>query len=181
MKRLRLLILLLTACAHPRAAEQQPVPQGPVEQPQGPVEQTLRAVAGGAEIPSDFAVVYTDEHGMWGGTRISISATGAYEWRYSNRERDESQRIEGSITEAQLRDLIGFMVELRAWRQETPTRPPVPDESAATLIIQAGGSEARMWEWYNEMRSSPGSRLSRIAARMGELRAGLPAGAGPNP
>lgn len=172
MKPLGLLMLLLTACAHPRPAGQPPVPQGPVER-------TLGAVAGGAEIPADLSVTYSDMHGMWGGSTIVVSATGAYEWKHLDPREGVPERIQGTITEEQLRALVGLLVELRAWRQETPDRPPVPDESSAGLTIRAGGGEARIWEWYNDMPAN--NRLSRIRDRMVELRNGLQPGSAPRP
>jgi len=159
--KIALLILLASACAPAHTPQAEIVPQGLVEQ-------SLRAVARGAEIPSDFLLTYSDEHPLHGGTRISISGTGAYEWRDYNPRTRESTRREGSVHQAQLRSLIDLLVELRGWQQETVRTTPVPDQSIASLVIRAGGAEARMWEKFNDMSNA--TRLGRIRARMSELR-----------
>ena len=170
MIRSALLLLLLAACPLPPTGEPPPS--------HGPVARTLRAAAGGAEIPSDLSVTYSDMHGMWGGTTISVSANGTYEWQ-SFSPQEGLDKVEGRVAEAQLRDLIGLLVELRAWEQVTPPRQPVPDESRSRLRIRAGGVEVLTWEWYNDMRAN--GRLIRIRERMSELRSTLQPGGGQRP
>ncbi len=162
--RLATLSALLCACVPPKAV-QQPAPQ-PVQQPApapGVVERTLRAAAGGAEIPADLVVRYSDMHGMHGGTTISLTADGKVESRTVDPRTGLSER-RGTIPPDSVRAVIQLLVELAAWEQRTPPRRPVPDESAAGLTIRAGGEEARIWEWYNEMGTN--ARLSRVLARL---------------
>lgn len=171
MSRLLLLLLpLLIGCAPAPPAEPQPAPRPSVEP-------ALRGAAAGGEIPPDFSVTYSDEHGMWGGTRVTLAASGAYEYRYHRPETGESRRAEGTVAPAEIRGVIALLVELQAWRQETEPRPAVPDESAAGVRIHAGGAESRMWEWYNEMASR--NRLTRIRARLSDLQHGLRPAGGP--
>ena len=153
------LLVVLAACRPPAAPV---VPASPAPQPT-PVEQALRAAAGGGDVPPDFQVVYSDMHGMHGGTTIRLAADGTL----------ASQHMQqGVLTERaarvpadSVRALIGLLVELQAWEQRTPPRPPVPDESAAGLRIRAGGEEARIWEWFNDMGTN--QRLSRVLGMLG--------------
>jgi hypothetical protein len=163
--------VLLCACPGPR-----PGP-GPVAPP-GSVEQALRAAASGAAIPPDFVVTYSDEHGMHGGMRVSLSADGTYSWRtYSQQE--GSSKAEGRVSEEAVRDVIALLVQLRAWEQVTPPRQPVPDESRAGLQIRAGGEEATMWEWFNDMGVN--NRLIQVSSRLAGLRSQVQPSAAPGP
>ncbi|HYH83292.1 MAG TPA: hypothetical protein VEX86_26095 [Longimicrobium sp.] len=155
-----ILSVLLCAC----------VPTGPVQQPvrqpapgPGVVERTLRAAAGGAEIPADLVVRYSDMHGMHGGTTISLTAHGTVQSRTVDPRTGSSER-RGTIPPDSVRAVIQLLVELAAWEQRTPPRPPVPDESAAGLTIRAGGEEVRIWEWYNDMATN--ARLVRVLGRL---------------
>ena len=162
-----LVLPLVAACARPPAAEPGPPPQPSVEA-------ALRAAAAAGEVPSDFSVTFSDEHGMHGGTRITVSAGGAYAYRNRDPRSGES-RAEGTLAASDLRDLIALLVELQVWRQETAPRQPVPDESSAGVRVRAGGAEATMWEWYNDMAAN--NRLIRIRTQMSALQQRLrPAG-----
>lgn len=153
------LLVVLAACRRPPEPATAPAPQPTA------LEQALRAAAGGGNVPPDFQVVYSDMHGMHGGATIQLSADGTL----------ASQRMQqGVLTERagrvpadSVRALIGLLVELQAWEQRTPRRPPVPDESAAGLRIQSGGEEARIWEWFNDMGTN--QRLSRIHGMLGRF------------
>jgi hypothetical protein len=131
------LAVLLCACPRPRPAPERVAPPGPVEQ-------ALRAAASGAALPPDFAVTYSDMHGMHGGMRVSLSADGTYSWQTYSQQAGLS-RAEGRVPEEAVRDVIALLLQLRAWEQVTPPRQPVPDESRAGLSIRAGGEEASMW------------------------------------
>jgi hypothetical protein len=159
---LAILPLLLCACV-PKPPVQQVVQ--PVPEP-GAVERALRAAAGGAEIPADFAVRYSDMHGMHGGTTISLAADGTLHSRTVDPRSGSSER-RATVPPDSVRAMIQLLVELAAWEQRTPPRQPVPDESAAGLSIRAGGEEARIWEWYNEMGAN--ARMSRVLARLRSL------------
>lgn len=153
--------MLLCACA-PTGPVQQPVQQ-PVPEP-GVVERTLRAAAGGAEIPTDFAVRYSDMHGMHGGTTISLAADGTLHSRTVDPRRGSSEEGRATVPPDSVRAVVQLLVELSAWEQRTPPRPPVPDESASGLTIRAGGEEVRIWEWYNDMGTN--ARMIRVLGRL---------------
>lgn len=152
------LLVVLSACRPPAP------PPAPAPQPSA-VEQALRAVAGGGDVPPDFQVIYSDMHGMHGGTTIRLSADGTLASQHM--QQGVLTKRAGRVPPDSVRALIGLLVELQAWEQRTPPRPPVPDESAAGLRIRAGGEEARIWEWFNEMGTN--QRLSRIWGMLGRF------------
>ena len=112
------------------------------------------AAKGGEPLP---AVVYSDAHGLWGGTTISLGADGAYR-RDRVDPRGPSERAEAVVDASRHRALAALLVELKAWKQQVPERRAVPDESRAGLTIRCGDAEARIWEWYNDL-----GQLQRIA------------------
>lgn len=164
-------VLAVLLCACPRAVPEPVVPSGPVEQ-------ALRAAASGAALPPDFAVTYSDMHGMHGGMRVSLSADGTYNWQTYSQQAGLSQ-AEGRVPEEAVRDVITLLVQLRAWEQVTPPREPVPDESRAGLLIRAGGEEARIWEWFNDMGAN--NRLIQVSSRLAALRSQVRPSAAPGP
>lgn len=164
-----ILAVLLCACSLPR-----PEPVAPP----GAVEQALRAAASGAALPPDFAVTYSDMHGMHGGMQASLSADGTYSWQtYSHR--DGLSQAGGRVSEEEVREVIALLVQLRAWEQVTPPRQPVPDESRASLLIRAGGEEATIWEWFNDMGAN--NRLIQVSSRLAALRSRFQPGGAPGP
>jgi hypothetical protein len=170
--RLAVLSVLLCACLPPEPV-QQPVRQ-PAPEP-GVVERTLRAAAGGAEIPADLVVRYSDMHGMHGGTTIRLAADGTLASQHM--QQGVLTERAGRVPADSVRALIALLVELQAWEQRTPPRPPVPDESAAGLRIRAGGAEARIWEWFNDMGTN--QRLSRILGMLSRYVSQSPAAPAP--
>lgn len=150
------LLVVLCACRPPAPA---PVP---VAAPT-PLEQALRAAAAGGEVPPDLQVVYDDMHGMHGGTTIRLSGDGTLTSRHM--QRGVLTERAGRVPADSVRALVRLLVELQAWEQRTPPRPPVPDESAAGLRIAAGGGQATIWEWFNEMGTN--QRLSRVLGMLG--------------
>jgi hypothetical protein len=142
------------------------------------VEQALRAAASGAALPPDFAVTYSDMHGMHGGMRVSLSGDGTYSWQTYSQQAGLSQ-AQGRVPEEAVREVIALLLQLRAWEQVTPPRQPVPDESRAGLLIRAGGEEARIWEWFNDMGAN--NRLIQVSGRLAALRSQVQPGAAPGP
>jgi hypothetical protein len=122
-------------------------------------------------VPADLVVRYDDLHFMHGGLAITVRGDGTWEraeMPHRKPGRGPEQR-QGRLPPARLLPLIRLLVQLEAWKQLTPARPPVPDESAARLDISVAGQSANMWEWYNEMYGN--DRLIRIRKMM---RAVLP-------
>lgn len=113
-----------------------------------------QAVDGGASLP---VVVYSDAHGLWGGTTIALGADGVYR-RDRVDPREPPQRTEVSVDAARHRAVAALLIELKAWKQQVRERRAVPDESRAGLTIRCGAAEARIWEWYNDL-----GKLQRIA------------------
>lgn len=114
------------------------------------------------------AVVYSDAHGLWGGTTISLGAGGAYR-RDRVDPQGPSERIETVVEASRHRALVALLVELKAWKQQVPERRAVPDESRAGLMIRCGGSEARIWEWYNDLGRN--QRIARVRDALQALEA----------
>lgn len=120
------------------------------------------AAKGGAPLP---AVVYSDAHGLWGGTTISLGADGAYR-RDRVDPRGPSERTEAVVDASRQRALTKLLVELKAWKQQVRERRAIPDESRAGLTLRCGDAEARIWEWYNDL-----GRQQRIARVRDALQA----------
>ena len=59
-----------------------------------------------------------------------------------------------------LLDLVRLLVQLDAWEQRIPDRPPVPDESRAALTISVNGSANRISERFNDLAAN--NRLVQI-------------------
>lgn len=130
--------------------------------PPSPKACLASAAKGGAPLPE---VVYSDAHGLWGGTTITLGADGAYR-RDRVDPQGPSQRTEAVVDAARHRALAALLIELKAWKQQVPERRAVPDESRAGLTIRCGGAEARIWEWYNDL-----GRQQRIARVRDALQA----------
>lgn len=137
-----------------------------------PVAAALASVAGGGEIPADLVVIYDDMHGMWGGTTITLSGSGDYRMDEMNRSESSSHSFRGRVSEADVRAVAALLVAIEGWRQVTPPRTAIPDESRAYLRLRAAGGEVIVWEWYNEMPRN--ARLSRVRDRMAALGHGFP-------
>jgi hypothetical protein len=132
------------------------------------IQSSLDAILLSGDIPADLEIAYDDRHGLWGGTRMVVSGQGHGEERHERTGGDPAPEIfEADISRAQLLELVALLNELKAWEQRTEDRPPVPDESRATLTIRIGGQESRVWERYNEMARN--RRLARVKALMGEI------------
>lgn len=138
--------VMLWLAAMPDAAARMPSPKACL----------AHAANGSTPLPE---VVYSDAHGLWGGTTITLGADGAY-----HRERvDPAQppeRTDAVIDAARHRALVQLLIELKAWKQRVPERRAVPDESRAVLRIRCGDAEAGIWEWYNAL--GEGRRIVRV-------------------
>jgi len=121
------------------------------------------AAKGGMPLP---AVVYSDAHGLWGGTTIALGADGAYR-RDRVDPREPPQRAEVVVDAVRHRALAALLIELKAWKQRVPDRRAVPDESRAGLTIRCGDKEARIWEWYNELGKH--RRIARVRDALSAL------------
>ncbi len=127
---------------------------------QNSIETVLREIARGQRPSTYLTIQYDDLHGLWGGLRISMSGDGRYEVQRQGRGEREASIERGLVKEADIRAIASLLVEIQAWKQITPDRPPLPDESRATLTVQVGETRTTIWEWYNEMDRN--DRLIRI-------------------
>lgn len=153
--------LMLWLPATPDAAARTPSPKACL----------AHAASGGAPLPE---IVYSDAHGLWGGTTITLGADGAY-----RRDRVEPgqppERAEFMVDTERHRALVRLLIELKAWKQRVPVRRAVPDESKAFLRIRCGDAEAGIWEWYNAL--GEGRRIVRVRDALWALEAPAPASA----
>jgi len=124
------------------------------------------AAKGGAPLP---AVVYSDAHGLWGGTTISLGADGAYRRDRIADPREPAQRVETVVDASRHRALTSLLVELKAWKQQVRERRAIPDESRAGLTLRCGDAEARIWEWYNDLDRN--QRIARVRDALQALEA----------
>jgi hypothetical protein len=130
------------------------------------MEQQLKQFAEAGEC-GDLTITYSDLHGLWGGVSVTLSTSGAYERLERKRGAGIPDLIQGTVAPAHIRDVVRLLSEIKAWEQRSPERAPVPDESRATLTLQAGGVESSIWEWYNELAKN--ARLVRVRSLLIEL------------
>lgn len=131
------------------------------------VESALKGIIAGGQVPPDLLITYDDTHGLWGGTAIIMRGSGRGERRERPQGAAAPQVFEASVPPDQLLELVKLLIESQAWKQQTPNRQPVPDESQAALTISVGGETSSIWEWFNEMGTN--RRLIQIKKKMSEM------------
>lgn len=114
------------------------------------MESVLRKVLDGPEVTGDLVVQYSDLHPLHGGVAYEVSGSG----RITRYRRGGDEREDRTLVPAQLSELVALLVGLAAWEQRSPERRARPDESRAYLRIAAGGEEAMIWEWFDELQSN---------------------------
>ncbi len=114
------------------------------------MQRRLTAIATGDAAPTDLDVVYDDVHGLWGGVRIRLDGAGAVERVELDRAGAET-RTDVRVDADRVAEVARLLVEIEAWEQREPERPPVPDESRARLAIQLGQDRVEIWEWHNDL------------------------------
>lgn len=130
------------------------------------MEQQLNHFVEGGE-SDDLTITYSDMHGLWGGVTITLSGSGTYELLERTRGAGVPHVSQSIVAPERVRDVVRLLSEIKAWEQYTPERVPVPDESRATLVLRAGGVEASIWEWYNDIVKN--ARLVRVRSLLLEL------------
>jgi hypothetical protein len=127
------------------------------------VRANLERYLSGDLAPGQVEITYTDLHGLWGGLRLTVKGDGGVDQEAVR----VATRPAHDLSQEQVRELVGLLIDLRAWEQRVPERPAVPDESQARLLITAGEARTTIWEWYNDMEKN--QRLIRIRDRMQKL------------
>ncbi|BCM94476.1 hypothetical protein IAD21_06383 [Abditibacteriota bacterium] len=131
------------------------------------MERELKNILATGAIPTDLEITYDDRQGLWGGLRIIIDGTGGGTREKWDRGATRPDLSTSELTSTQIKECIALLVELEAWAQKTPDRPPVPDEGRATLTLRVGGQSSHIWEWFNELTRN--GRLLQIQKQMVEL------------
>jgi hypothetical protein len=104
-------------------------------------------------------VTYSDMHGLWGGVTMTLTGGGDYE-RTSREPGGPPAAVRRRVAAGRVAAIVGLLLEIDAWEQGVAERPPLPDESRATLTIRCGGAETSIWERYNDLRET--QRLARV-------------------
>lgn len=119
--------------------------------------------SGKAPLTDGFSVCYDDLHGLHGGLTLTIKGDGAVAQKAVRVKAGQTRKV----TAEQLKALLKLLIELEAWKQKTPERPPVPDESRARLTITVGERQSEVWEWYNDL--AKGQRIIKVRELMKRL------------
>jgi len=144
-------LLVCSACS-PQTQETRPT-----------VHRNLQAFLDGQLPPEQLRITYSDLHGLYGGLELVVSGTGEVSQETKRRSAPAAARL----TDEQVRELAKLLINLRAWEQETPDTPALPDESRVVLRIVAGETESRIWERMREMESN--DRVIRVRRKMQEF------------
>jgi hypothetical protein len=124
------------------------------------MEAALERVLATGGAPSDLTVVYDDMHGLWGGTTLTVRADGSLTRATRATGAPEPEVTQVTLDAQALVSLVRLLVELRAWEQRVPERPPVAGEGRATLTLRASGATRRVWERVRELQAN--DRLVRV-------------------
>jgi hypothetical protein len=118
----------------------------------------LAQLAGGSAV--DLRVVYSDVHPLWGGVSITVDGSGA--WQRSDWEPGDAANFarSGTLTRTEIAALGQLLLDIRAWEQVVPAAPPVPDESRATLALEAADERSSIWERFNDLEA--GRRIGLV-------------------
>lgn len=127
------------------------------------VKGNLQAFLDGNLPADELEITYTDLHGLWGGLQVTIHGSGKVEQKTVRAK----VGIPHNLTQEEINHFVKLLIELEAWIQKVPDRPPLPDESRAYLRIRAGQTESEIWEWYNDMKDN--NRLILILDKIKEL------------
>lgn len=127
------------------------------------IRNALEALAGGKGDWQMLSVTYDDFHAFHGGLTLTIRGNGAVDQRSLRTEVGKTK----TVATAGLANLVGLLLQQKAWEQQIPERQAIPDESQAKLIITYGGESSAIWEWYNDMGKI--QRISKIRALMEQI------------
>jgi hypothetical protein len=130
-----------------------------------PMEAALRELAAGQGTGS-LLVTYSDLHGLWGGATMTLTGGGEYE-RTSRDPGGPTVVVQREVAAGRVAAIVRLLLEIEAWEQRVAERPPLPDESRATLTLRCGAAESSIWERFNDL--AQGQRLARVRDALAEL------------
>jgi hypothetical protein len=130
-----------------------------------PVARRLDDFLRGSLDPGQLTITYSDMHGLWGGLQLTVHGTGRVAQEVAQVQ--PAPPTPHDLRPDELRDLVELLIEERAWEQQVPDRRPQPDESRATLRIDAGNATSLIWEWHHDLEAN--DRIGRILAKMKAL------------
>jgi len=131
------------------------------------MKNALAAILAAGAVPAALAITYDDMHGLWGGVTITIRGDGRVERQSRALGEPTTQVYRTAVDHQLLLDLLRLLVQLDAWEQHIPDRPPLPDESRAVLTISVGGRASRVWERFNDLAAN--NRLVQIKSWLEQL------------
>ena len=111
------------------------------------VRKALEGIAGGRGDIERLTVTYDDLHGLHVGLRLTIHGNGRVEQK-TERQKAGKPR---NVARRELIKLARLLVKHAAWEQRVAERPPVRDESRASLAVTYGQNSVQIWEWYNDL------------------------------
>lgn len=129
------------------------------------IDTILKEIASGARDRLPLSVTYSDIHGLFGGTSLTIQGNGEVQQRVVTPSGKACETKK--VTAEQLSNLVSLLVQQQAWEQREPERAPNPDESRVSLNISYEGVAGTIWEWYNDAQSN--QRISVISAYMQQI------------
>jgi hypothetical protein len=130
------------------------------------MEQQLKEFAQG-RATQNLTIMYSDMHGLWGGVTVTLSTNGAYECLERAHGAIVPELVRRTVTIGQVQEVIGLLLDTRAWEQQPLQRTPIPDEVLATLMLKSGDNASSIWELYNNLEKN--GRLVHIRRLLLEL------------
>ena len=123
------------------------------------MEQQLKDFAEG-HATQNLTIMYSDMHRLWGGVTVTLSTNGAYERLERAQGAIVPELVRRTVTTDQVQEVIGLLLDTRAWEQQSLQRTPIPDEVLATLMLKCGDIASSIWELYNNLERN--NRLIRV-------------------
>jgi hypothetical protein len=133
------------------------------------VADALRTVVKSGKVPQDMLITYDDMDSLHGGDRLEVLGDGRArrtELKHGGMKPVISLR---TVSDTELLALAKELVGIEAWKQKTPEREAIPDESKSLLTISIAGKSVTIWEWYNDMDKT--YRIQKVFDRLDRLAA----------
>jgi hypothetical protein len=133
------------------------------------VADALRTVVKSGKVPQDMLITYDDMDSLHGGDRLEVRGDGRArrtELKHGGMKPVISLR---TVSDTELLALAKELVGIEAWKQKTPEREAIPDESKSLLTISIAGKSVTIWEWYNDMDKT--YRIQKVFDRLDRLAA----------